>query len=369
MQTMTSLTITPLTLILAGYLAACSSAGNQSPDHADFDANDAAADSGDQPGDVSDQPADDGGSPDDQGPSDGADQAADQDWPEDPGQTGPCSYTQFDSVVTSTLDQHSIPVTVFVPQDRPGPYPLVVINHGFQIEASYYTTSAQHLASWCYLSVLCDFPATTIPPTSHETIAQDISDVVNWLKTESHTDIQGKVDDSKAALIGHSLGGKTSLLASLNDPNLVGAVIGLDPVDTLAPSLLPYLVADLTIPTLLLGETFSGENGLVGQYCAPLDYNYHQFFLFAPTDLPVLEVTFHFAQHMSWLDDSACGVACLACVQNDEADHAEVRRLSLRYMTAWLERFLRLRSGVADYLWGPQMEADAATGAVSFQYK
>jgi pimeloyl-ACP methyl ester carboxylesterase len=369
---MKTLTFTPLTLILACYLAACSSAGNQSPDHPEFDAFDAAGDTaeaGDQLADADDQPADDGGRPDDTDQSDGADQSADQAWPEDPGQTGPCSYSQFESEVTSSLDQHSIPVTVFVPQGRPGPYPLVVINHGFQIAASYYTTSAQHLASWCYLTVLCDFPATTIPPTMHETIAQDISDVVNWLKIESHPDIQGKVDDSKAALIGHSLGGKTSLLASLNDPNLVGAIVGLDPVDTIAPSLLPYRIAELTIPTLLLGETFSGENGLVGQYCAPLDYNYQQYFLFAPADLPVMEVTFHHAQHMSWLDDSVCGVACLACVQNDAADHAEVRRLSRRYMTAWLERFLRLRSGVADYLWGPQMEADVASGAVSFQYK
>jgi len=343
-------------LFLCGLPLACSQGSATDPDDQDGDAGDADA------GCDGDNQADDGG------PEDGAD-PADDDWPVDPAGSGPCSFEIIQGVVASSIDGHDIPVEVFVPGGRPAPYPPVVISHGFQIDSTYYTTTAEHLASWCYLAVLCGYPAGTMPPTPHETIAQDIADTMTWLKNEQHASLDGQVDTELGALVGHSLGGKTSLMASLDDAALADAIIGLDPVDSADSSLLPYRIAELGVPTLLLGETFSGENGIAGQYCAPLDYNYHQIFLHAPESLPCLEVTFLRAQHMSWLDDSDCGLACMACVENEEADHAEVRRLSRRYMTAWLQRFLRQQAGMTSWLWGEGMQADVDSGAVVYDYK
>jgi len=354
-----------LSLVLV--LSACSSETNSGPDRQVADGYDAGE--GDDDGSASDGDildAGDGSAIDDEGDT-GTDN--DNEWPEDPGSAGPCAYSSFTTEVQNTADGRKVPVTFFLPFGRPAPYPAVVISHGFEVPASFYQSTAEHLASWCYLSVLCDYQTNTIPPATNDLVADDLVAVVDWLKSEGHPDLNGQVDAERVALVGHSLGGKVSLLASLDHPGLVGAVVGLDPVDSPLPYLLPDRIGEMQAPLLLLGETFSGEHGIGVQYCAPLELNYHQFYLHAPAGLPALEVTFSQAQHMSWVDDLVCGMACLACVDNPEADHAEVRRLSRRYLTAWLERFLRQRSGVTSYLWGDKMDADVASGAVSYEYK
>jgi pimeloyl-ACP methyl ester carboxylesterase len=331
------------------------------------------ADDGAAPEDDGGPQADDGAAPED----DGGPQADDGAAPEDdggqvlldPAEPGPCAYTSFSAQVASSLDGHAIPVTVYLPGCAGAPYPPAVINHGFQLPASQYTWLAEHLASHAYLAVLNDYPAPAFPGRDHADIARDHADVVAWLVAEGDARLQDRVDGTRVAMLGHSMGGKTGILAALSNPGLVQVLVGLDPVDARTPSVAPELMGGLTVPLLLLGETWSGENGLLGQYCAPLEDNYQQYYQAAPTGLPVLEVTFPQAYHMSWLNNPSCGLTCSACTANPAADHDQVKRLSGRLCAAFLGHSLRGDPTQAHWLWGPGLQAEVDAGRLSFRMK
>jgi pimeloyl-ACP methyl ester carboxylesterase len=83
-----------------------------------------------------------------------------------------------------------------------------------------------------------------------------------------------RLDLSRVALVGHSLGGKLSFLAAAERP--VQAVVGLDPVDAGAPGVIdpvrfPSAVSamgSVRAPVLLLGAEY-GERVKFGTPCAP----------------------------------------------------------------------------------------------------
>lgn len=285
--------------------------------------------------------------------------------PLDPAATGPCEYTT-ESAQVPTSSGTSVPVVLYVPSVA-SRVPAVVISHGFSLAASLYASYAERLARWCYVAVLNDYPSGFTGP-SHAVMAGQLADVVGWLSSAG-SPVASRIESDKVGLVGHSLGAKLGFLLHADALAEVHALVALDPVDAGSPSLAPERVDETTVPTLLLGETYSGDNAVWGQSCAPLAENFQQYYAALPGGLPTVEVDFARAQHMSWLDDPNCGLSCLACSSPDDVDHAGVHARSQKYMVAWFERYLRGRTVMDAALTGAGMSADVATGAQSMRTK
>ena len=285
--------------------------------------------------------------------------------PQDPGQSGLCGFSEVDS------SADGVDYRVLIPQGQPGPFPVVVVNHGFLLPSEQYHQIAQHIASWCYITVLNEARSAA----DHAQYTNDIAEVVHHIKSHQRAELAGLVDQNNIVLLGHSVGGKASLWAGTLASDQFRTIIGLDPVDSCGPgmscpSVTPELIGELDVPTLLIGEQWSGNHARFGQYCAPLDDNYQQYFESIKSDLPTLEITLIPAYHQSWLDDAeGCGIQCRLCAANPDADHELVKAFTKRYVVAWLELFCRNRVDRQTYLWGEQMEIDVALGVVNYRLK
>ncbi|MBK8996801.1 MAG: dienelactone hydrolase family protein [Myxococcales bacterium] len=277
----------------------------------------------------------------------------------DPSAPGPNGGSAFDATANVAATGHQVPMHCVLPV---GPSsataPVVLIAHGFQLPAKQYYGYADRLASHGFIACTADFPAGF--SADHAANAQDISGALDWVLVQSVTTgspLQGRVNIDQIGVMGHSLGGKVSVLAAKKDVRMK-AVLGLDPVDT-------AVMCDATkcpdasdaqplgIPTAYLGETLDGSAGLGGQACAPTADNFQTFY--AKAGSPSLEVTLNGANHMSFIDDVAsCGFACGARPGHLLAKQARGERvrgataggsLSRRQPVAFFGRHLRGRRG------------------------
>jgi chlorophyllase len=292
----------------------------------------------------------------------------------DPGAPGPATFTTGSSSVT--LDNKEVPLTIFTPNVA-GSLPLVIFTHGFQLAASQYKSYGEHLASWGYLVVMPDFPGGLIGGPNHRQLKGMLIGVIDWVidnATATGGPLAGKADVTRIALAGHSMGGKLSLLVASEDSRPV-AVFGVDPVDAGGgplggseedfPSVTPALMPQITIPMVLLGETVNATGGLGGA-CAPAEDNFHQYYLHAESK--ALEIEVIGANHMSFLDDPACGFTCSACPEGSD-DKAMTRMLTRRYMTAFFHVFLWSQDSYRSYLSGDAMDTDEVDGLVFSESK
>lgn len=277
----------------------------------------------------------------DAGADAGPDAGADAGPAADPTQSGPFATATLDETITAQGE--SVPLHVVYPT-APGPFPAVIIAHGFVLAASEYYSYAQHLASFGYVAATADYPTALFRAPNHAKWALELSAALDRLVARSGQagdPLAGKVG-AQAGLVGHSLGGKLAVLAAAKDSRF-GALYLLDPVDgsancsaTDCPNAKDAL--PLRVPIAFLGETLDAA-GSLGQACAPSAQNYAV--LYGAAGTPALQVTVNGASHMSFLDDlGKCGSACLAC-KTASADHAKVLDLAHGLEAAFFERHLR----------------------------
>jgi pimeloyl-ACP methyl ester carboxylesterase len=285
-----------------------------------------------------------------------------------PGVLGPYTYTYFEN-----SDVAGVPLSVYVP-DVEGSLEVVVFSHGFQLTPDRYEIYGEHLASWGYIVVMPALPGSLFSPTSHSTLSGYVKSVLDWIDESSSNSthpLYGLANPDKIALAGHSMGGKVSLLTATSDSR-VRAVFGIDPVDTPGgplsspspenPSVTPELMSQISVPLVLLGETTNAKGGgLFSPACAPEDDNFHQYFIH--TTSPALEIEMVGANHMSFIDQTDCGLTCSACPSGSD-DVQVTKQRTAQYMTAFFHRALRGESGYNSYLTGDAMNADVAAGLV-----
>ena len=364
-----------LAAVAASFSTACGDGGKGGED------GDTAADEDAQPGDgapeVTDPP--DGTDPADEEALDGdEDPIADVETedgaeiPDDPAEAGPFTSSQTlveDVPVGEGVLAPTVDLTIFLP-DGAGPFPVVVFTHGFMLGPGNYTSYGRHLASWGFIVVMPQMPGGIIPP-NHRELKEYLGKILDWIDanaSEPSGPLLGRADPARIGLSGHSMGGKISLLLCTEDSRPT-ASFTVDPVDAAGmpladpvdyPSVTPELMDRITVPIGLVGETVNAASS-GGQACAPAEDNFHQYYLYAVS--PALEIEVIGANHMSFLDNPDCGLACSVCPAGTD-DPAVTRRLTQRTMTAFYLVFLQGRTSYMAYLTGDPMAADEAAGLV-----
>jgi pimeloyl-ACP methyl ester carboxylesterase len=289
----------------------------------------------------------------------------------DPREPGPFAFTM--STFALDVDGTAIPLTIYLPDD-PGPHPVVVLTHGFQLSPADYASYGEHLASWGYVAVLPQMPGTLLDPATHVELRALLVGVLDWIEAvaaDAAGPLEGRADADAIGLAGHSMGGKISFLTASSDAR-PRAVFGIDPVDAAGgpgqspspayPSVTPELMPLVVVPIAVVGETTNATGGLGGA-CAPEADNFQQYFQHATS--PALQIEVLGANHMSFLDDPMCGLACVACPAGTD-DPALTRRITQGHMIAFFGRTLKDEAGWTEWLTGAPMEADVDAGLVTF---
>lgn len=267
----------------------------------------------------------------------------------DPDLDGPWDIVEIAGAID--VGQVEVAIAGFYPGGgpAPGPYPLVVVAHGFQLPPTQYTSYVRRLATHGYVAVTADFQAALFN-TDHLANAQQVLGALDWAAAEP--ELAGVVDAENVGLTGHSLGGKLAIHGAVLDTR-VRASITLDPVDgsqmcdaDKCPDVSDMLPLD--IPLGFLGEVLDASGGFMP--CAPADDNFLTFF--ADASAPALAVTVNGANHMSFLDDVAgCGFTCSLC-KMPTLDNEEVNRLARAYVVAFYGRYLKGEAGYETFLTG-----------------
>jgi dienelactone hydrolase len=278
----------------------------------------------------------------------------------DPGLPGPCAVISQTVTVSSTVQTFIYyPSASQCSVGPSAPYPGIAFAHGFSMfgfsdGAKENTGNGEHLASWGYVVAipkLSDGAETRIA----ETVA-----VLNYLETQASTPgsfLYQKVDVTRLATAGHSLGGATALAMAARDSR-IKAVVALDPVYHEGdfggegdPVWHPEAEGpNITAPTGILGAPPSSCN-------AQSDY----------TDIYPLVGATHKASfliggasHCDFADpgNTFCSFTC------GSTDPSRTR-LSQKYMTAWFNYYLHFNPEYYAYLYGANADSDVASGLIT----
>jgi len=272
----------------------------------------------------------------------------------DPNEDGPWQYDDIADEID--VDGEMIGVTAYYPTSGPeeGPYPVVLLAHGFNLPPTQYTNYATRLASHGYVVVNVDHAGYIFGDVNHVANANQVLAGLDW--AAEHPQLMAVSDINNVGATGHSLGGKISVLAAMYDAR-IKAAITLDPVD--GANMCPNMQAcpdvsgmlPIAIPLGFLGETLDTAGFMA---CAPAAENFTTFY--AEADAPALQVTVNGANHMSFLDDVAsCGITCSFC-QMPTLENAEVNDLARAYVVAYYGRYLRGNAGYDTYLTGAEAQ-------------
>lgn len=134
------------------------------------------------------------------------------------------------------LSNRTFPTSVWYPENGEGNYPLVIHSHGFVSERTDLAYVAELLASHGYVVAAANYPLTAggTPggPNADDLVNQptDVSFLIDSLLqfSGSNKPFAGELDPSRIALMGYSLGGITTTLATyhprLRDPRVAAAI-------------------------------------------------------------------------------------------------------------------------------------------------
>ncbi len=165
-------------------------------------------------------------------------------------------------------------VTLWSPEDAPGPHPLLVYSHGFMSNRHGGLHLAEHMASHGYVVVATDYPLTHFGapggPNAMDVVNQpaDVSFLIDSVLGLAADDrpFEGGIDRERIGVMGLSLGGLTTTLVAfhpeLGDPRIRVAISIAGPSAMFGPD----YFAQADVPFLMIAGTHDAmiryeENG------------------------------------------------------------------------------------------------------------
>jgi len=155
--------------------------------------------------------------------------------------------------------QNYVTPTIYYSTDAPAPYPGVVVIPGFTETQSALSEWGTFLASYGFVVMMIDTASggaanTSIPPANRATGLMDGVATLIAENTRTGSPVAGKVDTSRMAIMGHSMGGGGTLIAANANSSKLKAAVGLNPWNpggTYPNDTTPTLVFDGTADTLV----------------------------------------------------------------------------------------------------------------------
>jgi triacylglycerol lipase len=258
--------------------------------------------------------------------------------PEDAGSLGVTKTTV--QVQVQASPPLSLDTDVYVPQAA-GPFPIVVIRHGWARNKSFWVNWGNHLASRGFVVLVPTSRAPYSPDPDRD--SDDQLAVLAWGVAQSSVSgspLEGKIDASRRAIGGHSAGGLCSVVGATKDSTLTAAVF-FDEVDVNGTGV--GAAPSIAIPSISLfaepGTCNSQANGIA---------------IFQAIGGPRYGIKIPGSQHCDPENpsDYLCGAACNGQVQ------AQYQTLYRRYATAFLEAFLNCDPAAYPYINGAFAQAD-----------
>ncbi|KAH6791114.1 hypothetical protein C2S51_006120 [Perilla frutescens var. frutescens] len=210
----------------------------------------------------------------------------------------------------------SLPVDVFVvTPTAKGTYPVLLFCPGWKMKNDWYSDMFRHIASHGYILVAPQLYGFFLEISISEEIERGIA-VTEWVSRElstaleenNYSNVYPDVEDN-LVVSGHSRGGKTAFALALGEtgdqthkknkkkktsawtvrdppPQKFKAVIGIDPVGGLSPSIrsapriLQYIPRcfNMSIPVAVVGAGYSDQPKGIVPPCAPDGVNHSEFF-------------------------------------------------------------------------------------------
>lgn len=239
------------------------------------------------------------------------------------------------------------------------PFPLVILSTGFLVNAEQYASYAQHLASHGFVVIMYNKRESAASARDDVLCASFIRELIDWSCVDPSLKLL--CDSDNVMLVGHSRGGKVSVLAAARDQR-VKAVCLIDPVDNtvyapLGPGY-PSAVAALAAYSGVPRDTIVGEKkqsmeleisfergplavavvgGRLGGDCAPKTANYQKFYEASAS--PSWEVVLDDAGHFQFLDTKSI-IQSSVCTDGP-VGNAAARSIAKGVCAAWGDLMLR----------------------------
>ncbi|KAI3850218.1 hypothetical protein MKX03_012112 [Papaver bracteatum] len=263
---------------------------------------------------------------------------------------------QSSTLTSSPLLNHSltVPLLIATPTEE-GEFPILVFLHGFLLENSFYSQLIQHIASHGFIVI-----APQLPISGEIESAKGVTE---WLSVGLCPLLPPVVRPnlSKAALGGHSRGGKIAFGLALSYNNNPGsnsdsslikysALVGIDPVEGLMKGIpIPPLVLtyvphsfDLDMAALVVGSGLGEiKRNPLFFACAPKGVNHEEFY--SECRSPACHFVVKDYGHMDTLDDETKGIkgAVTHCAckngKSREPMRSFVGGITVAFMKAYLE--------------------------------
>jgi pimeloyl-ACP methyl ester carboxylesterase len=150
-----------------------------------------------------------------------------------PAETGPYAVARVRVETTNPDTGHRLKADLYHPaldealDPRGAPYPALVFAHGFLAWPLVHTGNGRHLASWGYVVAILDFPDEHTELRASDT--GHLFSSLEVLNADEGSRFFEQIDARRFGLVGHSLGGLTTLMVAARDVR-VKAAVALDPV-------------------------------------------------------------------------------------------------------------------------------------------
>lgn len=236
-------------------------------------------------------------------------------------------------------------VTIYYPKDRSDQYPALAFSPGMGATKFMYKWVGNHFASHGYVTLIFTLPQPFTIKTDQQ--AAGYVSAFELLEAENQnpdSPLNGLVNLNKRAIMGHSMGGVSSIAAAMDMQ--VDAVVAMAPAPGIEYRLRQI---EVTAPTQIQTGTLDKivPSRLPKSYYERLTTDTKQF------------LNFNGGNHIQFNDVNSIPFA-RQFATIDTVDH--LQRLSRRYATAWLDYFLKDDSSVEPYLFGEYAQQDLQSG-------